>query len=58
MIILKKITYTMITAGILAAGVVGYCLMNKDTKKKADKLLSTVMNDATNKMKMNNTMYK
>ena len=47
------LTKSLITAGILAAGITGYCLMNKKTRQKADKLLNTVMNDATNKIKTN-----
>ena len=33
------------------AGLAAYALMNKDTKKKADELLNTVMDDATTAMK-------
>lgn len=34
------------------AGLAAYALMNKDTKKNADRLLNTMMEDATNAMKM------
>ena len=33
------------------AGLAAYALMNKDTKKKADELLNTMMDDATMAMK-------
>jgi len=32
------------------AGLAAYALMNKDTKKNADKLLNTMMEDANNAM--------
>ena len=48
------LTKSLITAGILAAGITGYCLLNKNTKQKADRLLNTVMNDTTNKIKSTN----
>lgn len=33
------------------AGLAAYALMNKDTKKKADELLNTMMDDAASAMK-------
>ena len=43
---MKKAMSVMVSAGVIGAGIATYCLMNKDTKKNADKLLNTAMNKA------------
>lgn len=40
---MKKAMSLMLSASIMGAGIATYCLMNKDTKKNADKLLNTAM---------------
>ena len=40
---MKKAMSLMVTASIMGAGIATYCLMNKDTKKNADKLLNSAM---------------
>ena len=35
----------MVALGVVSAGIVGYCLMSKETKQKADKFINSVMHD-------------
>lgn len=52
---MKTVGCVAMTAGILTAGLVGYCLLNKDTKKSADRFINKVMDDTTAKIsRMNN----
>ena len=48
---MKKIGYVAVASGIVAAGIVGYVLLNKNTRMKANKLLNTVMDEADYKLK-------
>ena len=48
---MKKAMSLMLSAGIMSAGIATYCLMNKDTKKNADKLLNTALEEANNTLK-------
>ena len=49
----------MATIGLVTAGVVGYYMMSKETKIKADKFLNSVMDDVTHKAnKINNNVNK
>lgn len=51
---MKKAMSLMVSAGLMASGVAAYCLMNKNTKKNADKLLNSAMKKADNTLnKMN-----
>ena len=50
----KNMKKMMIASGIgmaCGAGMVAYLLTNKNTKKNADKLLNTMMEEANDKMK-------
>ena len=40
---MKKAMSLMLSASIMGAGIATYCLMNKNTKKNADKLLNTAL---------------
>lgn len=48
---MKKMMSVVCAASLMGAGVATYCLMNKDTKKNADKLLNTAMNKADSTLK-------
>ncbi len=48
---MKKAMSLMVTASIMGAGIATYCLMNKDTKKNADKLLNSAMDCADKTLK-------
>ena len=51
---MKYFGYSMATLGLVTVGIVGYCMLSKDTKNKADKFVSSVVKDVTNKAdKMN-----
>lgn len=50
--IMKKMACCITTMAVASmAGLAAYALMNKDTKKNADKLLNTMMEDANTAMK-------
>ena len=51
---MKKMGYVAIATGVIAAGVVGYVLVNKNTRNKANKLLNTMMDEADQKIKKMN----
>ena len=42
---LKTFGYSMAALGFITAGVVGYCLLSKESKHKADKFISSVIQD-------------
>ena len=48
---MKKAMSVMLSASIVGAGVATYCLMNKNTRKNADKLLNTALEKANNTLK-------
>jgi len=49
---MKKMACCITSAMVAgAAGLVAYAFMNKETKQNADKLLNTMMEDATDAMK-------
>ena len=48
---MKTLGYSMLTVGLISAGVVGYCLLSKDTKAKANRLFKAAVNDVSYKSK-------
>ena len=48
---MKKAMSVMLSASLMGAGVAAYCLMNKNTKKNAEKLLNTALEEANNTLK-------
>ncbi len=48
---MKKMMIASTIGVACGAGMVAYLLTNKNTKKNADKLLNTMMNEANDKMK-------
>ncbi|MBR1413476.1 MAG: hypothetical protein IJ574_02250 [Bacilli bacterium] len=52
MSMMKKMMATMLVAG--ATGMATYILTNKSTKKKADKLIGTMIDEANDMLKSNN----
>lgn len=48
---MKKAMSFMLSASIMGAGVAAYCLMNKNTKRNADKLLNTALEEADKSLK-------
>lgn len=48
---MKKTMSFLLSASIMGAGIATYCLMNKNTKKNADKLLNTALDTADKSLK-------
>lgn len=53
-ILMKKMMVATTVGMACGAGMVAYLLTNKNTKKSADKLLNTAMDEATDMIKKNN----
>lgn len=51
---MKKMMIASSIGMACGAGIVAYLLTNKSTKKNADKLLNTMMDEATEKMQTKN----
>lgn len=51
---MKKMMVATTVGMACGAGMVAYLLTNKNTKKSADKLLNTAMDEATHMIKKNN----
>ena len=48
---MKKAMSVMAAVSLMGAGVATYCLMNKDTKQNANKLLNTALEEADKTLK-------